>query len=84
MEPSFGPDSRERHIRVADEAGAARRVIEIPSLAHDVDTPEDLAAMAATLARARSLGPRTRGALRQLERSGGIHHDGPVRESVRV
>ena len=84
MEPSFGPDSCERHVGLADEAGAARRVIEVPSLAHDVDTPEDLAAMAAALAGARSQGPRTRGALRQLERSGAIHGDGAVRESVRV
>jgi 2-phospho-L-lactate/phosphoenolpyruvate guanylyltransferase len=84
MEPSFGPGSCERHVRLADQAGAARRVIEVPSLAHDVDTPEDLQAMAATLAGARSLGPRTRGALRQLERSGAIHGDGAVRDSVRV
>ena len=84
MEPSFGPGSCERHLQLADDAGAARRVIEVPSLAHDVDTPEDLQAMAATLAGARSLGPRTRGALRQLERSGAIHGDGAVRDSVRV
>ena len=84
MEPSFGPGSCDRHVRLAEEAGAARRVVEVPSLAHDVDTPDDLVAMAATLAGARSLGPRTRGALRQLERSGAIHGDGAVRESVRV
>ncbi len=84
MEPSFGPGSCERHVQIAEEVGAARRVIEVSSLSHDVDTPEDLAAMAATLAGARSLGPRTRGALRQLERSGAIHGEGAVRESVRV
>ena len=84
MPPSFGPDSWKRHIALADEAGIAYRVEHVPSLAHDVDTPEDLAAMAATLAGAHSLGPRTRGALRQLERSGAIHGEGAVRESVRV
>jgi 2-phospho-L-lactate guanylyltransferase len=84
MEPSFGPGSCERHTALAAEAGLEHRVEHVPSLAHDVDTPEDLAAMAATLAGARSLGPRTRGALRQLERSGAIHGDGAVRESVRV
>ena len=84
MAPSFGPDSCERHVELAEEAGVAYRVEQVASLAHDVDTPEDLQAMAATLAGARSLGPRTRGALRQLERSGAIHGDGVVRESVRV
>jgi hypothetical protein len=42
----------------------------VPSLAHDVDTPEDLTALADALEGRRTIAPRTRGALRQLERSG--------------
>jgi 2-phospho-L-lactate guanylyltransferase len=70
MEPSFGSGSLERHMNLATEVGAARRRIEVESLAHDVDTPEDLAALADALEERRSIAPRTRGALRQLERSG--------------
>jgi 2-phospho-L-lactate guanylyltransferase len=70
MEPSFGPGSLERHMNLATEVGAARRRIEVESLAHDVDTPEDLTALADALEARRSIAPRTRGALRQFERSG--------------
>lgn len=70
MDPSFGPGSLERHLEIATEVGAARRQIHVPSLAHDVDTPEDLTALADALEGRRTIAPRTRGALRQLERSG--------------
>ena len=43
-----------------------------PSLEHDIDTPDDLAALARALDGARTVAPRTRGALRQLQRSGAI------------
>ena len=43
MVPSFGPGSCERHVAHAREAGADVRVVEVPSLAFDVDTPADLA-----------------------------------------
>jgi 2-phospho-L-lactate guanylyltransferase len=53
--PSFGPGSRARHEAAADAAGLERATLELPSLTHDVDTPDDLAAL-----RARGgLGPRT-------------------------
>lgn len=38
----FGPDSFERHCHLAEEAGATLKVCELPSLAHDIDLPEDL------------------------------------------
>ena len=82
MAPSFGPGSLERHIAMAEEAGVASRVEHAPSLAHDVDTPEDLAALADVLTGARALAPRTRGALRQLDRSGALH--GLGRDPVKV
>ncbi len=40
----------------------------VESLVLDVDTPGDLADLARVLATARGVAPRTRGALRQLER----------------
>ena len=82
MPPSFGPGSLDRHVAMAADAGFASRVEMAPSLAHDVDTPEDLAALADALAGARTAAPRTRGALRQLERSGALH--GLGRDPVNV
>ncbi|MCW5875763.1 MAG: 2-phospho-L-lactate guanylyltransferase [Anaerolineales bacterium] len=38
----FGPDSFARHSRQAEEAGMQVVVLELASLAHDVDVPEDL------------------------------------------
>ncbi|MBX3049033.1 MAG: 2-phospho-L-lactate guanylyltransferase [Anaerolineales bacterium] len=38
----FGPDSFARHSRLAQEAGLQVKVLELESLAHDVDVPEDL------------------------------------------
>src|SRR5438093_1311740 len=51
-------------------AGVAHRVEQAASLEHDVDTPEDLAALWNALDAERGGAQRTRGALRQLERSG--------------
>ncbi|MDP9136402.1 MAG: 2-phospho-L-lactate guanylyltransferase [Actinomycetota bacterium] len=69
--PAFGRGSRERHERLAVAAGARCRVYPLPSLAVDVDTPEDLAELTGLLddAHNRALARMTRGALRQLERS---------------
>jgi 2-phospho-L-lactate guanylyltransferase len=38
----FGPGSFERHSARARQAGAELKVLELPSLARDVDVPEDL------------------------------------------
>ena len=70
MAPSFGPGSYDRHLALAAEAGVEHRAVPVASLAHDVDTPEDLAALSEALEGRRTIAPRTRGALRQLERSG--------------
>ena len=54
--PSFGPGSRARHERSARAAGVAHAIERVASLGHDVDTPEDLDALAARL---REAGPAT-------------------------
>ena len=55
MEPSFGPGSFARHAALARAAGAEVLVAELPSLAFDVDTREDLAALRAAGTRTRAL-----------------------------
>jgi 2-phospho-L-lactate/phosphoenolpyruvate guanylyltransferase len=70
IEPSFGPDSFARHVAAAEAGGLRYRAEEVPGLALDVDTPGDLAELAAALETRRGQAPSTRGALRQLERAG--------------
>jgi 2-phospho-L-lactate/phosphoenolpyruvate guanylyltransferase len=67
--PSFGPDSLNRHVTLAQEAGLKHSVEEVPSLSHDVDTPDDLSALSSKLEERRAVAPMTRGALMQLDRS---------------
>ncbi len=69
MTPSFGPGSHERHRRNAATAAVLAETVRVPSLALDIDTPEDLAAVQATLDDTRGGAARTRGMLRQLSRS---------------
>jgi 2-phospho-L-lactate/phosphoenolpyruvate guanylyltransferase len=69
LRPSFGPDSLNRHVDMAQEAGLKHSVEEVPSLLHDVDTADDLVALAALLDERRACAPMTRGALRQLDRA---------------
>jgi 2-phospho-L-lactate guanylyltransferase len=38
----FGPNSFERHVAQAESKGVGVKVLDLPSLAHDVDLPEDL------------------------------------------
>jgi 2-phospho-L-lactate guanylyltransferase len=68
FQPSFGPDSLDRHVALAREAGLKHSVENVPSLSHDVDTPDDLSALADALGERRAVAPMTRGALRQLDR----------------
>lgn len=68
IEPSFGPGSRERHTAAAAAAGVAHAVEEVPTLALDIDTGQDLELLVATLEGRRGQAPSTRGALRQLDR----------------
>jgi 2-phospho-L-lactate guanylyltransferase len=69
LEPAFGPGSCERHVANAASRGTAAEVVQVPSLAIDVDTPEDLAALQQMLAATHGLAAHTRGMLRQLTRS---------------
>jgi 2-phospho-L-lactate guanylyltransferase len=69
LQPSFGPGSHDRHHEHANTAGIHVETVEVPSLALDIDTPEDLAAVEATLERTRGGAAHTRGMLRQLLRS---------------
>ena len=69
IQPSFGPGSRERHERLAREAGAKVHVAEVPSLLIDVDTADDLDALAERLAQApRETAVYTRAALSRVRR----------------
>jgi 2-phospho-L-lactate/phosphoenolpyruvate guanylyltransferase len=68
FEPSFGPESLQRHLSAAQEAGLGHSVEEVSSLLYDVDTPDDLAVLASLLEDRRACAPLTRGALRQLDR----------------
>jgi 2-phospho-L-lactate guanylyltransferase len=67
--PSFGPGSRERHGSTAETTGTAHRVVEIPTLALDVDTPDDLDVLQDALASTHGGAAHTRGLLNQLTRS---------------
>lgn len=78
FEPSFGPASYARHVEAAKAGRLAYRTLEVRSLAHDVDTPEDLAALWPAVDAQRSVAQRTRGALRQLERSGALSRPSPT------
>jgi 2-phospho-L-lactate/phosphoenolpyruvate guanylyltransferase len=69
LAPAFGPDSCARHAAAAVAAGAAHRVVTVPTLALDVDTPEDLDALEAAVASRHGGAAHTRGMLRQLGRS---------------
>ena len=69
LTPSFGPGSCERHQELAHSQGSNPEVVPIPSLALDVDTPDDLAELQRTLAGSRGGAAHTRGMLNQLMRS---------------
>jgi 2-phospho-L-lactate/phosphoenolpyruvate guanylyltransferase len=79
IEPSFGPGSRERHVAAAVAAGLEHAIEEPPTLTLDVDTADDLAALAATLDHRRGEAPATRAALREL--GAGAASRGAVRPS---
>ena len=66
IEPAFGPDSRERHEQAAAAAGATCEVVELETLAVDVDTVDDLEALRRALAERRGGAAHTRGMLSRL------------------
>jgi 2-phospho-L-lactate guanylyltransferase len=45
ISPSFGPGSAQRHLELARARGASAEIVQVPSLALDIDTPEDLASL---------------------------------------
>jgi 2-phospho-L-lactate guanylyltransferase len=70
FKPQFGRDSLSRHRDQAESRGLRYSVETVSSLALDVDTGEDLAELVKALEVSHGRAPRTRGVLRQIERSG--------------
>ena len=64
--PAFGPHSCERHLDRAARAGWSTSRQEIPSLALDLDTPEDLELLRERLEREPNAAPATARALAEL------------------
>lgn len=71
MDPSFGPGSRERHERLAAEAGAACEVLDVPTHALDVDTLADLDAVRVALEGTHGNAANMRGLLARFSRRDG-------------
>lgn len=67
IEPAFGPDSFNRHLNLARQAGLPAASEPIPSLALDLDTVEDLQALTEALQRYPARAPRTRKVLAELK-----------------
>jgi 2-phospho-L-lactate guanylyltransferase len=66
--PTFGPESRERHVTSAQAAGARVAVDEVPSLVLDVDNADDLEALRLALGEWHGNAAHTRGMLSRLGR----------------
>jgi 2-phospho-L-lactate guanylyltransferase len=64
--PAFGPGSRERHLRLAGEAGASGAVVEMRSLALDLDTAGDLSELLVELESGALAGSATARALSRI------------------
>ena len=47
LPPSYGPGSCQRHLELARARGISAEIIEVPSLGLDIDTPDDIATLAA-------------------------------------
>ncbi|HET9075037.1 MAG TPA: hypothetical protein VFN48_10690, partial [Solirubrobacteraceae bacterium] len=69
LTPAFGPGSHARHHQLALAQGSSVHTVAVRSLALDIDTPEDLAALRERLASTRGGAAHTRGMLNQLQRS---------------
>jgi 2-phospho-L-lactate/phosphoenolpyruvate guanylyltransferase len=69
LPPSFGPDSRRRHLADAGAAGVPAEVVELDSLALDIDTTDDLEALQRHLENTHGGAAHTRGMLNQLMRA---------------
>lgn len=71
LAPSFGPGSCDRHVHDARSVGVPYEVVDVPTLALDVDTPDDLEELQDTLTGTHGGAAHTRGMLRRLVRSTG-------------
>jgi 2-phospho-L-lactate/phosphoenolpyruvate guanylyltransferase len=69
LPPRYGPGSFARHCELAREAGVQTEVAEVPTVALDVDTPDDLTALQEQLAARRGGAAHTRGMLHQMQRT---------------
>ncbi len=69
--PSFGPGSCARHVAAAAARDIAHEVVPVPTLALDIDTPEDLTVLSRELTKSGGAALRTRSVLSQLGRGGG-------------
>ncbi len=69
ISPAFGEGSRRRHSELAVQAAAEPEVVAVPSLALDIDTPEDLDELVAQLSVTFGRAAHTRGMLSQLTRT---------------
>jgi 2-phospho-L-lactate guanylyltransferase len=67
LSPSFGPDSRTRHERLATESDVKWRIAQPASLLLDIDTGADLAALRERVAGEHVRAPRTRAVLTRAE-----------------
>ncbi len=67
LSPSFGPDSRARHERLATESDVKWRIAQPASLLLDIDTGEDLAVLRERVAGEHVRAPRTRAVLARAE-----------------
>jgi len=65
--PAFGEDSMQRHRDRAERAGYEATVEPLESLALDLDTPDDLSALAGVLAREPGRAPATAAELERLQ-----------------
>ncbi len=68
ISPSFGPDSRARHERLANEGGVACGIERPSSLLLDIDTGEDLTVLRERLSGTQAKASRTRAVLGLGER----------------
>src|SRR5436309_9977654 len=68
LAPSFGPDSCRRHLAGAGSAGLNHETVQVPTLALDIDTAEDLEQLRSMLAGTHGGAAHTRGMLRRLAR----------------
>jgi 2-phospho-L-lactate/phosphoenolpyruvate guanylyltransferase len=69
LAPSFGPDSCQRHLADAQAAGVPAEVVELDSLALDIDTTDDLEVLHRRLESTHGGAAHTRGMLNQLMRA---------------